>query len=43
VDYFAELGILVTPGAFYGSDNYVRIALTATDKNIKQVVDRIKI
>ena len=43
VDYFAELGILVTPGAFYGSDNYVRIALTATDENIKQAVDRIKI
>jgi aspartate/methionine/tyrosine aminotransferase len=41
VDYFAELGILVTPGAFYGSDNYVRIALTATDENIKQVADRI--
>ena len=41
VDYFAELGILVTPGAFYGSDNYVRIALTATDENIKQVADRL--
>lgn len=41
VDYFAQLGILVTPGAFYGSDNYVRIALTATDENIKQVADRI--
>ena len=41
VDYFADLGILVTPGAFYGSDNYVRIALTATDESIKQVVERI--
>ena len=41
VDYFAQLGILVTPGAFYGSDNYVRIALTATDENIKQVADRM--
>jgi len=41
VDYFAQLGILVTPGAFYGSDNYVRIALTATDENIKQVADRL--
>jgi len=41
VDYFAQLGILVTPGAFYGSDDYVRIALTATDENIKQVADRM--
>jgi len=41
VDYFAQLGVLVTPGAFYGSDNHVRIALTATDENIKQVADRM--
>jgi succinyldiaminopimelate transaminase len=41
VDYFANLGILVTPGAFYGSDNFVRIALTATDESIKQAADRV--
>jgi aspartate/methionine/tyrosine aminotransferase len=41
VDWFANLGILVTPGAFYGSNNFVRIALTATDINIDQVVERI--
>ena len=42
VDYFAQLGILVTPGAFYGSDNFVRIALTATDENINKAAARIK-
>lgn len=41
VDYFANLGILVTPGAFYGSDNFVRIALTATDESIKKAADRV--
>jgi aspartate/methionine/tyrosine aminotransferase len=41
VDYFADLGILVTPGSFYGSDNFVRIALTATDENIDKAVERI--
>jgi aspartate/methionine/tyrosine aminotransferase len=35
------LGILVTPGSFYGSDNFVRIALTATDENIEKAVERI--
>ena len=41
VDYFAKLGILVTPGAFYGSDNFVRIALTASDEKISQAATRI--
>lgn len=41
VDYFAQLGILVTPGAFYGSDNFVRIALTASDEKISQAATRI--
>jgi aspartate/methionine/tyrosine aminotransferase len=36
------LGILVTPGAFYGSDNFVRIALTASDEKISQAATRIK-
>jgi aspartate/methionine/tyrosine aminotransferase len=42
VDWFASFGILVTPGSFYGSDNFIRIALTATDENIAKVVARIK-
>lgn len=41
VDWFAQLGILVTPGSFYGSDNFVRIALTAHDKDIDKVVERL--
>lgn len=43
VDFFAELGILVTPGAFYGNDNFIRIALTATDENISQVAKRLSV
>lgn len=42
VDYFAQLGILVTPGTFYGEDKFVRIALTATDKNIDDAARRIR-
>jgi len=41
VDYFANLGILVTPGAFYGSDQFIRIALTATDENISKAAQRV--
>jgi succinyldiaminopimelate transaminase len=43
VDWFAQRGVLVTPGIFYGESGskFVRIALTATDENIKQVVERI--
>lgn len=43
VAFFAELGILVAPGAFYGNaaaDN-VRIALTASDERIAAVALRI--
>ncbi len=42
VDYFANLGILVTPGSFYGSDPFIRIALTATDENINKAAQRIR-
>jgi aspartate/methionine/tyrosine aminotransferase len=35
------MGILVTPGSFYGSNNFVRIALTATDENIDKAIARI--
>jgi succinyldiaminopimelate transaminase len=43
VDWFAEQGVLVTPGSFYGEsgNKFVRIALTATDEKIKQVAERI--
>jgi aspartate/methionine/tyrosine aminotransferase len=40
-DWFAGIGILVTPGAFCGSSDFVRIALTATDQDIDQVVKRV--
>ena len=43
VAWFAELGILVTPGGFYGvkAGRYVRIALTASDENISSAASRI--
>jgi succinyldiaminopimelate transaminase len=44
VSWFAERGILVTPGNFYGSagSKFVRIALTATDEKIKEAAERIR-
>ena len=43
VRWFSERGVIVTPGNFYGeeSKNYIRIALTATDQNINEVITRI--
>lgn len=41
VAWFAELGILVAPGTFYGDSSHVRIALTATDDAIAAAVDRL--
>ena len=43
VQWFAERGILVTPGRFYGDkgSRHVRIALTATDEKIKEAVERL--
>ncbi len=43
VGYFAERGILVAPGAFYGTagSEHVRIALTATDERISGVGSRL--
>jgi succinyldiaminopimelate transaminase len=39
----ADLGILTTPGIFYGDagKNHIRIALTATDQQIATAADRI--
>jgi succinyldiaminopimelate transaminase len=43
VGRFAELGILVAPGSFYGpsGERHVRLALTATDARIDAAVDRL--
>ena len=43
VEALAELGILVTPGIFYGNDGaqHVRIAMTATDDAIADAATRI--
>ncbi len=43
VSFFAELGILVTPGGFYGEAGakHIRIALTATDQQILTAATRI--
>lgn len=43
VAWFADLGILVTPGHFYGESgaNHVRIAMTATDFQIDELVRRM--
>ncbi len=43
VAWFAELGILVAPGEFYGprGARHVRIALTATDERISAAVARL--
>ena len=43
VSWFAEHGILVTPGHFYGEKGgkHVRIAMTATDAQIDELVKRI--
>jgi aspartate/methionine/tyrosine aminotransferase len=43
VDWLAELGILTTPGSFYGPDGsqHIRIAMTATDKAITDAAARI--
>ncbi|MDO4910482.1 MAG: succinyldiaminopimelate transaminase [Corynebacterium sp.] len=43
VDWFAERGILVAPGEFYGpkGQQHVRIALTAPDERIDAAVERL--
>ncbi|WP_018295872.1 succinyldiaminopimelate transaminase [Corynebacterium lubricantis] len=44
VEALAELGILVAPGDFYGpaGENYVRIALTASDERIDEACRRLE-
>ena len=43
VDWFAERGILVAPGTFYGpaGSRHVRIALTASDERIASAASRL--
>ncbi len=43
VRVLAEIGVLVSPGAFYGSagNRHVRVALTATDERISAAVGRL--
>jgi aspartate/methionine/tyrosine aminotransferase len=43
VEALAHLGILATPGIFYGAKggNHIRIAMTATDAQISEAADRI--
>ena len=44
VSWFADRGIIVTPGHFYGDkgNKFVRIALTATDAQISEAAQRIE-
>lgn len=39
--WFADRGILVAPGTFYGDASHVRVALTATDERIDAAVLRL--
>ena len=43
VAWLAQLGILATPGNFYGAlgNSHIRIAMTASDSQISDAVDRI--
>jgi succinyldiaminopimelate transaminase len=43
LDWFAGLGVLVAPGAFYGpaGGRHVRLALTATDERVAAAVERL--
>lgn len=43
VERFAEKGIIIGPGVFYGDEGagYVRIALTAFDEDIEKTVERL--
>lgn len=44
VDWFAQRGILVAPGSFYGpaGQQHVRVALTATDERMAAAVERLR-
>jgi aspartate/methionine/tyrosine aminotransferase len=44
VDWFADRGILVTPGSVYGTAgaSHVRVALTASDERVNSAVTRLE-
>lgn len=44
VSWFADRGVIVTPGSFYGEagNKFIRIALTASDEKIEEVATRIR-
>lgn len=44
VDWLAQIGILATPGSFYGplGASHIRVAMTATDAQISEAASRIK-
>ena len=39
--WFADRGIVVAPGSFYGDDTHVRVALTATDERVAAAAERL--
>ena len=41
VAWLAKIGILATPGSFYGDSTHIRIAMTATDAQINEAAARI--
>ena len=41
VAWLAKIGILATPGSFYGDSTHIRIAMTATDGQINEAAQRI--
>jgi succinyldiaminopimelate transaminase len=41
VAWLAKIGILATPGSFYGDSTHIRIAMTATDQQINEAAQRI--
>ena len=41
VEWLARIGILATPGIFYGDATHIRIAMTATDAQISEAAQRI--
>jgi aspartate/methionine/tyrosine aminotransferase len=44
VEWLANLGILATPGTFYGEKgaSHIRVAMTATDAQIADAAQRIR-
>ena len=43
VSWLADIGIIATPGIFYGEKGaqFIRVAMTATDLQISEAADRI--